>query len=224
MNYCYACRRHLNGAFSCPGCGTPADRLAPPAVGETAQLPAIGGDGDGDGFADDAPYGGGRAARRLAARGQAAHRARRGRQRATVYGIGAIAVVGAAAMLSVAALSGGSSSDGTPATPLDHNPPAPTSGDTSADGSGGGPDQAAPSGGPQTSSSSATPSTSPSTSGSASPTATPGSPSTPAVPVTGSISPKPPSRTPTRAPSTPPPTSASPSPSQTCQQVLWWCD
>ncbi|MEW1861376.1 hypothetical protein AB0399_13520 [Streptomyces sp. NPDC088194] len=223
MDYCYACRRHLNGAYSCPGCGTPADRLALPAVGETAQLPAVGADGDGP--ADDAAHGGGRAARRLAARGQAAHQARRGRQRATVYGIGVIAAVGAAAMLSVAALSGGSSGDGTPPTPLDHNPPAPTSGDTSPDGSGAGPDHAAPSGGPQTSSS-GTPTTSPTASGSASPTATPGggTPSTPASPVTGSISPKPPSRSPSTAPTTPPPPSSSPSPTQTpCKQVLWWC-
>ncbi|NEB45375.1 hypothetical protein G3I45_13440, partial [Streptomyces sp. SID339] len=25
MDYCHPCRRHLNGALACPGCGTPAE-------------------------------------------------------------------------------------------------------------------------------------------------------------------------------------------------------
>ncbi|MGW5589225.1 SCO2400 family protein, partial [Streptomyces sp. NPDC003857] len=25
--YCHPCRRHLNGALACPGCGTPVDEL-----------------------------------------------------------------------------------------------------------------------------------------------------------------------------------------------------
>ncbi|MEU8571247.1 hypothetical protein AB0C51_23385, partial [Streptomyces pathocidini] len=29
MYYCSLCRRHLNGALSCPGCGTPIEDLAP---------------------------------------------------------------------------------------------------------------------------------------------------------------------------------------------------
>ncbi|MFJ8014087.1 hypothetical protein [Streptomyces sp. NPDC096339] len=35
MSYCPACRRHLNGALACAGCGTPAEYLtaAPPAAG-----------------------------------------------------------------------------------------------------------------------------------------------------------------------------------------------
>ncbi|WP_060178100.1 SCO2400 family protein [Streptomyces sp. IMTB 1903] len=35
MNYCHACRRHLNGALACAGCGTPAEYLIPaaPAAG-----------------------------------------------------------------------------------------------------------------------------------------------------------------------------------------------
>ncbi|MGZ0237568.1 SCO2400 family protein, partial [Streptomyces sp. CPS1] len=32
MDYCLPCRRHLNGALVCPGCGTPADRPADPAA------------------------------------------------------------------------------------------------------------------------------------------------------------------------------------------------
>ncbi|WP_443051253.1 SCO2400 family protein [Streptomyces sp. NBC_00190] len=31
MNYCPACRRHLNGALACAGCGTPAEYLMPAA-------------------------------------------------------------------------------------------------------------------------------------------------------------------------------------------------
>ncbi|MGW7460402.1 SCO2400 family protein [Streptomyces sp. NPDC054797] len=33
MNYCHACRRHLNGALACAGCGTPAEYLMPAAPG-----------------------------------------------------------------------------------------------------------------------------------------------------------------------------------------------
>ncbi|MGW1865279.1 SCO2400 family protein [Streptomyces mauvecolor] len=29
MDYCHSCRRHLNGALACAGCGTPAEVLAP---------------------------------------------------------------------------------------------------------------------------------------------------------------------------------------------------
>ncbi|WMI59448.1 hypothetical protein RBH85_23755 [Streptomyces rochei] len=39
MDYCHPCRRHLNGALACPGCGTPVGELHTPgpesaAVGE----------------------------------------------------------------------------------------------------------------------------------------------------------------------------------------------
>ncbi|WP_086707585.1 SCO2400 family protein [Streptomyces antimycoticus] len=38
MDYCSPCRRHLNGAVSCPGCGTPAEDLGlPSATSDTAQ-------------------------------------------------------------------------------------------------------------------------------------------------------------------------------------------
>ncbi|WP_457034108.1 SCO2400 family protein, partial [Kitasatospora sp. P5_F3] len=32
MDYCAPCRRHLNGALSCPGCGAPASAAAPVAA------------------------------------------------------------------------------------------------------------------------------------------------------------------------------------------------
>ncbi|MFF4035526.1 hypothetical protein ACFYZ2_38300 [Streptomyces sviceus] len=31
MDYCSSCRRHLNGALACPGCGAYAPDIAPPA-------------------------------------------------------------------------------------------------------------------------------------------------------------------------------------------------
>ncbi|MEU0601617.1 hypothetical protein ABZ484_25730 [Streptomyces sp. NPDC006393] len=43
MNYCHPCRRHLNGALACPGCGTPAEALheyADAAPAEPVELPA----------------------------------------------------------------------------------------------------------------------------------------------------------------------------------------
>src|SRR5690242_18088645 len=38
MNYCSTCRRRLNGALNCPGCGRPAEELAPEAAA-TEQAP-----------------------------------------------------------------------------------------------------------------------------------------------------------------------------------------
>jgi hypothetical protein len=32
MDYCSTCRRHLNGALVCPGCGAYAPDIAPPAM------------------------------------------------------------------------------------------------------------------------------------------------------------------------------------------------
>ncbi|MBK6029889.1 hypothetical protein JHN57_15145, partial [Streptomyces sp. MBT59] len=32
MDYCHPCRRHLNGALACAGCGTPAEALGPYAM------------------------------------------------------------------------------------------------------------------------------------------------------------------------------------------------
>ncbi|MGW7338765.1 SCO2400 family protein [Streptomyces sp. NPDC054808] len=56
MDYCHPCRRHLNGALACPGCGTPAHELhasdahltvgeetAPAAVGEDREVAAVAG-------------------------------------------------------------------------------------------------------------------------------------------------------------------------------------
>uniref|UniRef100_UPI00187D3D65 SCO2400 family protein n=1 Tax=Streptomyces sp. E5N298 TaxID=1851983 RepID=UPI00187D3D65 len=84
MDYCHPCRRHLNGALACPGCGTPAHELGPsdphltageqtppPLAAEAAAL-----DEDHDDGADDATPGA-RSSRRD--RKAAAHRRRRRR-------------------------------------------------------------------------------------------------------------------------------------------------
>ncbi|MBP8538786.1 hypothetical protein, partial [Streptomyces sp. MK37H] len=36
MDYCSPCRRHLNGAVSCPGCGTPVEDLGLPSAASDA--------------------------------------------------------------------------------------------------------------------------------------------------------------------------------------------
>lgn len=62
MDYCDQCRRHLNGALACAGCGTPAEVLghqAPPPPGpHHSRLPGQGAGGEEDhGEYGDAPEG-----------------------------------------------------------------------------------------------------------------------------------------------------------------------
>ncbi|MGW0766227.1 SCO2400 family protein [Streptomyces sp. NPDC002676] len=54
MDYCSSCRRHLNGALVCPGCGAYAPDIAPPSTANrTADRMDHGlGDGLGDGLDD----------------------------------------------------------------------------------------------------------------------------------------------------------------------------
>src|SRR3954469_10300468 len=43
MDYCHSCRRHLNGALACPGCGAPAETLrAYPQEAEGRPQAAVG--------------------------------------------------------------------------------------------------------------------------------------------------------------------------------------
>ncbi|MFJ3902361.1 hypothetical protein [Streptomyces sp. NPDC090025] len=128
MDYCHQCRRHLNGALACAGCGTPAEELRhlapptsfapPPAAPEFSfeLAPAA------------RPVG--RSAGRSAARRERRARARRGR---TVL-LGALGIVLAAGALSLAKLAveppqGGRASavreEAAEAT-LDPDPPAPS--------------------------------------------------------------------------------------------------
>ncbi|UQX01050.1 hypothetical protein [Streptomyces sp. RerS4] len=97
MNYCPACRRHLNGALACAGCGTPAEQLiaagsgapAPTPPGPPPPQPAL-----AEVFADslivmNGPAHGGRAG----ARRRAANRRRGGRTALTV-GLGLLLATG----------------------------------------------------------------------------------------------------------------------------------
>ncbi|MEB3965173.1 hypothetical protein OKJ48_33855, partial [Streptomyces kunmingensis] len=70
MDYCHPCRRHLNGALACPGCGTPADAVR-------AYAEAL----DAHESADESqtPHDGESARPRSRRRPRRAHRRRRGR-------------------------------------------------------------------------------------------------------------------------------------------------
>ncbi|RSN41717.1 hypothetical protein DMH12_34295, partial [Streptomyces sp. WAC 04229] len=81
MDYCHPCRRHLNGALACPGCGTPVEQLraAEPPLTATGALPPPR-PADATDAADEAPDDtppGARSSRRD--RKAAAHRRRRRR-------------------------------------------------------------------------------------------------------------------------------------------------
>uniref|UniRef100_UPI003F916939 SCO2400 family protein n=1 Tax=Streptomyces sp. f51 TaxID=1827742 RepID=UPI003F916939 len=66
MDYCHPCRRHLNGALACAGCGTPAEALGPYAMPAPA------------GPAPDEPYGTAARADETAARRRTRRDDRRG--------------------------------------------------------------------------------------------------------------------------------------------------
>ncbi|MEU1156480.1 hypothetical protein ABZ369_26180, partial [Streptomyces sp. NPDC005918] len=71
MDYCHPCRRHLNGALACPGCGTPAEacREYARSVAVSPQEP----DAYDDGFEESSP----RTRGRRKERSRRAHRRRR---------------------------------------------------------------------------------------------------------------------------------------------------
>ncbi|GAA3371089.1 hypothetical protein GCM10020367_20350 [Streptomyces sannanensis] len=232
MDYCHLCRRHLNGALACPGCGTPAAELRrhEPAEPPVYAAPEAGGEG---------PSGPRRAHRAesvsSAEEGGAAGRSRRARKGRTrtvvIVSVGAVLAVGA---LGLTRLTAGAP-QGEAAPPVQEGPvpeetPWPeASSDLPAE----------PTGLPATeqpSSASAGASESAEASESPSPTV-PFSPSAVAPyawssaparqPTTDGESPAP------RRPSSEPPVSgtpqeeplptASPSPSATCTKFLWWC-
>ncbi|MGW7364720.1 SCO2400 family protein [Streptomyces sp. NPDC054841] len=108
MDYCYQCRRHLNGALACAGCGTPAEELrhhSPVSTGDDVVIELGGAHGE-----DRPPAGhrrapaSGRRDRRAGAR-----RARRRRGRKVLLGTVGLAL--AAGALSLAELARESSGD-----------------------------------------------------------------------------------------------------------------
>lgn len=99
MDYCHACRRHLNGALACAGCGTPAEELrrtdaVGPAVHDDFDLGVV--EPAGRRHASPQPA----ATRR--APGRAAARSRRRRNRKVL--LGSLGLVLAAGALSLAEL------------------------------------------------------------------------------------------------------------------------
>ncbi|WP_443047879.1 SCO2400 family protein [Streptomyces sp. H39-S7] len=200
MDYCYSCRRHLNGALSCPGCGTPVDQLAAPV--EPAPV-------TGAPTAPPEPDAtGGRAARRRPPR-----RARRrgGKRLVTGVGVGIVLIACTAAALASGTFASGPGAD---------------TGPTRAPAADSAPQVAEASPTPRrttTRPAHSSPSTTVSTSGtpSGSPSATPSGSRTP----TRSASPT--TRSPTAPTTSKPPTptrTPKPSHSPTCKPVLWWCE
>ncbi|MER5181270.1 hypothetical protein ABT009_23415 [Streptomyces sp. NPDC002896] len=223
MDYCHPCRRHLNGALACPGCGTPAEACREYAEAVAAQEAA---DGADDAYEEEAESdGGGRRGRGR----RASLRARRRRRRRTLFiGAGFVLAVGG---LSLTELGLESPGDDRTATAPD------AVADDSVDGSPTGASSARPiSGGSGSSaadreSASASPSASESEkskkkkkdeegkSGEGQSSSGPGSSGAAPTPSsTGSTVIRPTAPRPTASAPTP-----DPEPSETCTRFLWWC-
>ncbi|MFE3324925.1 hypothetical protein [Streptomyces sp. NPDC059176] len=107
MDYCHLCRRHLNGALACAGCGTPADEIrhrGPVAAADDVVIEL------GGAYGDDRPPAGRRRAQAPARRkAPAGRRARRKRGRRVL--LGTVGLVLAAGALSLAKLATESKGD-----------------------------------------------------------------------------------------------------------------
>ncbi|MFE0516931.1 hypothetical protein ACFW2E_45585, partial [Streptomyces sp. NPDC058964] len=57
MDYCLPCRRHLNGALACPGCGTPIEQLRVYAHDSYEYKDEDKGESPYDGYDDEADRG-----------------------------------------------------------------------------------------------------------------------------------------------------------------------
>ncbi|MFC8283153.1 SCO2400 family protein [Streptomyces cyaneofuscatus] len=242
MDYCHPCRRHLNGALACAGCGTPAEALGPFAV----PAPTLAG------HAQDAPadVAAPAPAARSRRRARGSHR-RRGRT--VLLAVGGLVLAAGALSLAELAMEPGRDDtaadfvEDAPRGPDDPAVPDSVSGEPPQDPGPvttgrGRPVDPSPSG----SASAADPAESPAPDATAAPTAskdpepdeattTPASPpdasdSPPADP-SGPVEPEDPQEPPT-VPAPPPPPgdptedpapTPSPTPSPTCTRFLWWC-
>ncbi|MEU2729667.1 SCO2400 family protein [Streptomyces griseoviridis] len=221
MDYCDPCRRHLNGALTCPGCGATVREL-PVAARPDAADGAAREEPEADAVADGA----------TSRRDRKATAHRRRRRRVLWTGVGFVLAAGG---LSLAEL-------GVDA-PFSGPPPA-GAGSRHPDGAGSPdavpPDPSAPpaDGAPAATSASPAPdaSSSPSASASPSPTgadddargaAATTAPATGPAATTAAPDPEPasqdPSSPPAQDPTTPEP-DPTPSPTPTCDRFLWWCD
>ncbi|MFD7441934.1 hypothetical protein [Streptomyces sp. NPDC059909] len=105
MDYCHQCRRHLNGALACAGCGTPAEELRHHSPAAPAPAPAddvvveLGGAYD-----EDRPPAGRRRAPAQGRRSRRAAGTRRRRKRGRKVLIGTVGLALAAGALSLAEL------------------------------------------------------------------------------------------------------------------------
>ncbi|MFC8417147.1 SCO2400 family protein [Streptomyces coelicoflavus] len=251
MDYCHPCRRHLNGALACPGCGTPAHELhasgvhltvgeeAPRSAGEAAtadEEPREGAaNGPDEGYDEDpgdAAPPGVRSSRRD--RKAAAHRRRRRRTLLVTAGF-----VLAAGGLSLAELgmdaphspqkpaaAGGETADGGATREVGEASVIPAD-DTSRTTPA--PDSPSASASASTTVS-ASPSESPEAeeSGTASESGAPGASRAPVPTATRPPADPDPSSPesnddppPTTSPT--PPDSPDPTPTETCDRFLWWC-
>ncbi|MFF9689388.1 hypothetical protein [Streptomyces sp. NPDC014623] len=232
MDYCHPCRRHLNGALACAGCGTPADALVPYAV---ADLSGRGVEPVGETLVSS-----GSAGHRGRARGTARRRpGHRRRGRALLLTVaGAVLALGALSLAELAIEPGGDSgaskyvSEATPTTTTGPGPSAPSSTEPDVPGP-----VEAPTVVPDTGSPSATATAGPARttapevlpSASVPVDAAPTSSAPPAEPG-GTEAPAEPSESgaPTASPTSPEPTddptpAPTPSPSETCDWWDWLC-
>ncbi|WP_432071582.1 SCO2400 family protein [Streptomyces wuyuanensis] len=113
MDYCHQCRRHLNGALACAGCGTPAEELRhfrpATAAAESDVVVELGGAYGDEGRAPAGRRRAGTQGRR-ARKAAGTRRARRKRGRKVL--IGALGLALAAGVLSLAELARESSGGG----------------------------------------------------------------------------------------------------------------
>ncbi|MGA6169668.1 SCO2400 family protein [Streptomyces sp. NPDC012600] len=243
MDYCDPCRRHLNGALACAGCGTPAEALSPFTV--PAPTPAGRAPGAPDEAAAPVP------AARSRRRARGGHR-RRGRTALLAAG-GLVLAAGALSLAELAAEPdrGGVAADfvrEAPRAPEDSAPDsssgeaprdpgplpsrtgvasgpspdaAPTRDAPTGEPSGGASDAPGPEASPATAPPAESPDPGPDPDG-AGPSGDPGTapadppdPDGPAAPPTAPAPPPP--DEPTQAPA------PTPTPSPTCTRFLWWC-
>ena len=93
MDYCHPCRRHLNGALACPGCGTPADACRAYAGSLAPDDDTDGPDAGRDG-AHGAAY-----ADQGTRHGRRSHR--RKRNKVLLIGVGLVLAIGALSLAQV---------------------------------------------------------------------------------------------------------------------------
>ncbi|MFC8590381.1 SCO2400 family protein [Streptomyces atroolivaceus] len=230
MDYCHPCRRHLNGALACAGCGTPADALVPYAVAY--------GPGRAAEPADETPVASGPAGHRRRARaaarrpGRRTHR-RRGRA-LLLTAAGLVLALGALSLAELAMEPGGDSGASEYVSEATSSPTEPLpSASSSAEPDDPGP-VGAPTVVPVTDSHSATATVAPSRTAepAASPPASAPEVPSPSAPAPADPDPDPdPTDTPAEPPGTGEPTTAptspepsdepapTPSPTETC---IWW--